>query len=81
MFLGSTSHGRDLDMWSFGCVAGELHSGMPLIAPGAVGLQQTPRSFDFVDAIACQLGLPGDADWLGALPFFERRYGQPGKKE
>ena len=72
--LGSQRFQEDIDMWSFGCVAAELYSRQPFIAPAAASGKS------FVDAIAAIVGRPGQeavadampacaASWLEELPF------------
>ena len=86
--LGNQCFQEDFDMWSFGCVAAELYSRQPLIAPAATA-EQAPSGKDFVDAIAAIVGRPGQeadvdvmpacaASWLDGLPFFKKWYGQSG---
>ena len=87
--LGSQRFQEDFDMWSFGCVAAELYSRQPLIAPAATA-EQAPSGKDFADAIAAIVGRPGQeadvdvmpacaASWLDELPFFKKWYGQSGQ--
>jgi len=82
--LGSQRFQEDIDMWSFGCVAAELYSRQPFIAPAA------SSGKSFVDAIAAIVGRPGQeavadampacaASWLEELPLFKKWYGQSGK--
>ena len=47
--LGNQSFQEDLDMWSFGCVAAELYSRQPLIAPAKTA-EQAASGNDFAGA-------------------------------
>ena len=88
--LGNQLYQGDLDIWSFGCVAAELYSRQPLIAPAATA-EQEPSGKNIVDAIAAIVGRPGQeaaiaptvdafaASWLEQLPFFKKWYGQSGQ--
>jgi hypothetical protein len=85
--LGRQCFQADIDMWSFGCVAAELYSRQPLIAPAAA----SPSGKTFEDDIAAIVGGPGQeavvwdampaclASWLEELPFFKKWYGQSGQ--
>ena len=53
-------------MWSFGCVAAELYSRQPLIAPGKPSRMQSGK--DFVDAIAAIVGRPGQEADVDVMP-------------
>ena len=65
--LGSQRYQEDLDMWSFGCVAAELYSRQPLIAPAATA-EQAPSGKTFVDAIAAIVGRPGPEAAVDVMP-------------
>ena len=70
--LGDQRYGDELDMWSLGCVAAELVSGLPLFHART---QEAPVK-EFVDAIFKLLGPPEDSTWLESLPYFQRWYGR-----
>ena len=59
--LGRQCFQADIDMWSFGCVAAELYSRQPLIAPAAA----SPSGKTFVDDIAAIVGGPGQGPVSG----------------
>ena len=62
VFLGNQRFGAELDMRSFGCLAAELHTRRPLVAPSATeGLSGK----DFLEAIREIVGRPGQ-EALGA---------------
>ena len=64
--LGNQRFQEDLDMWSFGCVAAELHSRKPLVAPAVPEPGQAPSGKDYVEAIRAILGSAGQRPWLMA---------------
>ena len=39
LLLGSTSYGREVDLWAIGCIMGELTDGQPLF-PGESDIDQ-----------------------------------------
>ena len=68
IFLGNSSFGTDLDMWSLGCVAAEMFLRSPLFCPN-VGMIDGTVSAAILKAQAEFLGTP--ADGLTSLPFWQ----------
>ena len=57
LLLGATSYGADVDMWSLGCVFGELLSREPLL--------QGKNEVDQLAQIFALCGIPTPANWPG----------------
>ena len=75
VLLGSLRFGADLDLWSLGCVAAELHLREPLFR--VPGDREDGRNL-FLDQCAI-LGTPAKNTttraWMRSLPFFQKFYG------
>ena len=70
--LGDQRYGDEFDIWSLGCVAAELVTGLPLFHART----SAAHVKEFVDAIFKLLGPPEDSTWLESLPYFQRWYGK-----
>ncbi|GAA5940869.1 uncharacterized protein JCM15063_000904 [Sporobolomyces koalae] len=66
LIFGNTAYGLEIDLWSFGCILGELLGGQVLFAGGS-GLDQ------LVEIIKV-LGTPSKADTRAMNPLYEQSY-------
>ncbi|KAI4378323.1 hypothetical protein MLD38_015814 [Melastoma candidum] len=56
LLLGATHYGSEVDLWSSGCILGELYTGKPIL-PGKTEVEQLHKIFKLC-------GSPSDDDWL-----------------
>ena len=59
LLLGATSYGPEVDLWSAGCIAAELHTGVPLL-PGRTEVEQLHRIFKLCGSDGACGGQGGD---------------------
>jgi cyclin-dependent kinase 12/13 len=59
LLLGATSYGHEVDLWSAGCIAAELHTGVPLL-PGRTEVEQLHRIFKLCGSDGACGGQGGD---------------------
>jgi len=66
ILLGSTLYSVPVDLWSIGCVVGEMATGQPLFGGDS--------EIDTIFKVFQKLGTPTDEEWpgLGELPDFKR---------
>ena len=59
LLLGATAYGPEVDLWSAGCIAAELHTGVPLL-PGRTEVEQLHRIFKLCGSDGASGGQAGD---------------------
>lgn len=90
ILLGSLSYGTPVDIWSLGCIFGEMYQGWPLFHGDSeidqifqIFKYDLLQSFDLIMAFFRILGTPNEDDWpnIFLLPQFKSSFPKFKKQE